>query len=82
MIRECILALDHPEPDLDPAEICKKFFHLTVLGSGLCLMNETEVYFYQLLTVELSNLFLLPSLPQQHKLRSLSHFSDCSSCGT
>lgn len=51
-----------------------KISYLTVLGSGLCLMNETEVQFYQLLIVELSNLSLLPSVAQQSKLQCLSHF--------
>lgn len=69
--RECILDLHHSENRLEPAEISKKISHFTVLGPGLCLLIETEVYVYQLLIEKLSNLLLPSSLDQ---LQCLSHF--------
>lgn len=72
--RECILDLHHSENRLEPAEISKKISHFTVLGPGLCLLIETEVYVYQLLIEKLSNLLLPSSLAQEHKLQCLSHF--------
>lgn len=74
IITECILDLHHPEPDLGRAEICKKFSHVIVLSSALCLMNETELQFYQLLTTEMSSVSILLPLAKQPKLQYLSCF--------
>lgn len=51
-----------------------KNFPLNYIRLWICLSNETEECFYQLLITELSNLSLLPSLAQQCKLQCLPHF--------